>query len=244
MEDKKFHSAIVETQKKGHKRTNTGGSINLEDKKIFHGDNYINTEPLPNNQLFMLLNHSGVKNKSIINKKEEIKEDAVISCLTNSLKIFDKIQKDFEMSAKNNILNIEENRNLSNGENTNRTHRSKFRDSNNTLKDVNSGTNPSSLTNSPVKGQSNKELIKLGLQVNKIRDLNYYQVVNVSEIEKRTIARQIEDNSESRMKNYSDLFGIINITLEDIKESIKVLNNSNNASYFTQSADSKNDQGK
>jgi hypothetical protein len=215
LEEKKFHSAVIDNQRKGHKRTNTGGSINLDDKKIFNmcDNNYIQTEPLPNNQLLLLLNQSGVKNS----KKPHDKEDAVISCLTNSLKIFEKIQKDFEMSAKNNIVDIEENRiNACNGELSNRSSHSRFRE----REEVNGTSSPSS----PGKTQSTRELAKLGLQINKIRDFNYYQVINVSQVEKNRISKHIEDNSETRIKNYTELFSIINSTLEDIKDSIRVLN--------------------
>ena len=36
----------------------------------------------------------------------EYKDNTVISCLTNSLKILERIQEDFETSAKNNTIGI------------------------------------------------------------------------------------------------------------------------------------------
>lgn len=210
----------------------------LDDKKIFNisDNNYIQTEPLPNNQLLLLLNQSAGKNakNSKITKNPAEKEDGVISCLTNSLKIFEKIQKDFEMSAKNNTVDIEENRDRVNnnyGELSNRSNRSansRYREELNVMNTTNGMNARSSTPSSPLKSQSTRDLAKLGLQLNKIRDFNYYQVINVSETEKNRISKHIEDNSESRIKNYSELFSIINSTLEDIKESIKVLNEERN----------------
>lgn len=107
-----------------------------------------------------------------MNNEPEIKqtnntsnEDPVFLCLKESLKIMERIQKDFEMSAVNN-----------NREN---------------------------------------EMKSFIVNISKESVMEY---THISEFEKRMINNQIIEASEQRLKNYSNLFNIINASLSDIKE--------------------------
>lgn len=132
------------------------------------------------------------------------KENIIINCLTNSLNIFEKIQKQFENSAKNNTNNLEEKR-------------------------LQSSSDIISVINKTISSDPTKcdplVLESLGLSVKLLmKKISYFQILNISEYEKTLIRNQIEENSNSRIKNYSNLFNIINVTLEDIKDSVKQMN--------------------
>ena len=95
-----------------------------------------------------------------------VEEDTVTATLKGSLKIMEKIQRDFESCARNNNMD----RNFS------------------------SFVFPHGSDSS----------------------LQHY----VSEYEKQMINTQIEETSDQRIKNYNNLFNIINTSLKDIKDSL------------------------
>jgi hypothetical protein len=92
-------------------------------------------------------------------------EDNVSACLRESLKIMEKIQREFENCARNNNM------------------------------------------------ERNMKSFAINLDHNYI-----YSYSHVSEYEKQIISNQIVETSENRIKNYANLFSIINTSLKDIKD--------------------------
>jgi hypothetical protein len=90
-------------------------------------------------------------------------EEKVINCLKDSLKLFERIQKDFEQSAVDN------------------------RDKENDIKNI--------------------------LKTIVITDYPY-----ISDFEKRLITDQIAESSDQRVKNYENLFSIINTSIRDLRK--------------------------
>jgi hypothetical protein len=106
-------------------------------------------------------NSLDISNQSI--KDDELNEVFVFERLRESLKIFEKIQKNFEMSALTNKKREIEIKNI-------------------------------------------------------LRNIIIDDYPFISDFEKRIITDQIVESSEQRIKNYQNLFKIINTTLRDIKD--------------------------
>lgn len=217
---KSGNSAVIpDKSMSAHKRTKTISNVNMikidADKRqsfVLPQTDYLRTEPLTSKNI--ISQNQILQNNPFHNTNKEItlngREDEVISCLTNSLKILDKIQKDFENSAKNNSNNIDEKRQ--------------------NLKEHGTSVvnNLPKLDSESVSLIPTKELSNLSLSANKINSkFAYLQVINISDTEKKLVSQNIAENSDGRIKNYSNLFNIINITLEDIKDSIKQINEAN-----------------
>lgn len=156
---------------KGHKRTKTAFNLNIpyikDDEKDKIKDQTEFVTP------FKLV----IANSDPISTAPGINEDNVISCLTNSVKILEKIQKEFQTSAVNNNIDI-----------------------NNMVKSPNCSIFSTDT--------SNKTTL--------VNPSAY-----VTDTEKRLISQQISDTSDYRIKNYSNIFNIINVTISDIKTSLQ-----------------------
>lgn len=126
-------------------------------------------------------------------KESSIKdEDPVFKCLKESLKIMEKIQKDFETSSINK----------------------------NIIEDTNKAIT-----------EKDKKLLKIKQDLN-ITSRPVFPYLAVSEYEKNIINDQIAHSSDHRMKNYSNMFNIINVSLSEVKDCIIQLNKINGKIYF------------
>ena len=178
----------------------------------------------------------------------------MISHLSNSLKILEKIQKDLETSAKNNFSMLElnevsysETSNINNNLNVinqNLINTNASVNINNNILNLNIAkqnifkssliernskiSSPNYKVDSPFSDYSIHDLNRLGLSIVKINDkLHYLQPTNLSEMEKEKILRTVNNNSDERLKNFSNLFSLINGTLKDINKTVNQINNEN-----------------
>lgn len=159
-----------------------------EDKSIKNNKNNKNAkiekkleqEPISNN----------IKIESLPLKNE--KENDLKQYLSNSLLILEKIQNEFEKSAKNNMSNLEL---------TNRIMKTNLT---NLLSNYELFANYHN-TESIMKNQ------------NDYFRKNIIQVKHVPDYEKCLVSQQIQNNSESRLSNYKTIFSLIKTTLHDIK---------------------------
>jgi hypothetical protein len=218
-----------------HKRNKTALTGQIQDTL----ENYIASNN--NKKKEKKLSIDKLKNETFKMEKTQRTEDSVTQCFSNSLKILEKIQKEFENSARNNVIKkltqIDErpinkaddrdtgSKNIINFVKTEKEETNQINLIDNFVDNKLYPQNKVNLTT--IKENSieyNDYLRNLGLTINKIDKYKYYQVVNISTSEKEFITRKIEEKSDDRIKNYSTLFQMINGTLEDIKLDIRKLN--------------------
>lgn len=175
-----------------------------------YNDKISNTEVIENRQTTLFtkeeiqpiqedLYESGIEN--VESRKADNTKD-IKQYFSNSLEILEKIQNEFEKSAKNNMENIEFTSRIT-------------------------GTNVANLLTDNELFANHENSEKIMKNSNDFLRNNIVQVKHVPEYEKEMVHNHIQNNSITRLNNYKSIFNLIKSTLSDIRENFNEIQEKN-----------------